>query len=470
MMQILTVRGLRVLAAFVLVVVFVLPSYGQLTAEPIREQLLNGLRILIWPRPGSQELTIKLRIHSGAAFDIAGKAGGMILLSDLLFPDPATIEFFTEEMSGKLDVNTDLNSITITMQGRASELERIIEILRNALVNTQISPEIVARQRERRIKIVKETSLSPSTVADRAIAARFFGDYPYGRPVSGSAEDLSRVERADLMMARDRFLNSNNATLAIVGGVDKNRTMRALRQLLGSWRKSERIVPTTFRGAEPPNPRTLLINMPTDQTAEVRLAVRGVARADADYNAANILALVAQERWLKLTPELAAKPSFVRNEAQALPGIFVLGAAINSKSTVNVITTARKALDSLVTSPVTAVELETARNQVSSEFGNRQAKPETLADLWLDVDTFQLAPISEQMQSLRKVEVADLVRVANRLFRDQPVASVVLGDTKQLKTELEGQLQIEVLGEIVNPKSDTLEIKAAPKPNTVSKP
>ena len=52
---------------------------------------------------------------------------------------------------------------------------------------------------------------------------------------------------ADLMLARERFLNSNNATLAIIGGVTKTRAMRALRQILGPWRKSEQIVPTTFR-------------------------------------------------------------------------------------------------------------------------------------------------------------------------------------------------------------------------------
>jgi len=54
------------------------------------------------------------------------------------------------------------------MQGRAGELERIVEILRNAVVTPQITPDIVARQRDRRIKIVKDTSVSPMMVADRA--------------------------------------------------------------------------------------------------------------------------------------------------------------------------------------------------------------------------------------------------------------------------------------------------------------
>ncbi len=197
----------------------------------------------------------------------------MALLGDILFPDPTTREYFTEEMQGRLNVTTDYDSLTITMQGRAREFERIVEILRTALVTTQLTPENVAKVREGRIKILKETGISPAMLADRAIAARLFGDFPYGRPYGGSVESLERVERADLMLARDRFLSPNNATLTIIGGIQPNRAMRALRQLLGVWRKSEQLVPATFRQPSAPDPRTLIVNAPSDQSVEVRLAV-----------------------------------------------------------------------------------------------------------------------------------------------------------------------------------------------------
>src|SRR5882762_11124362 len=148
------------------------PVFGQLSAPPERFQLLNGLRVLLLSRPGDQDVLLKLRIHSGAAFDLAGKGGSMALLGDILFPDPATREYFTEEMQGRLNVTTNYDSITITMQGRASEFERIIEILRTALVTTQLTSENVARVREGRIKVLKETSISSAMLADRAIAAR----------------------------------------------------------------------------------------------------------------------------------------------------------------------------------------------------------------------------------------------------------------------------------------------------------
>jgi len=90
--------------------------YGQAFDTPERFQLLNGLRVLLFSRPGDKDVLLKLRIHSGAAFDLAGKAGTMDLLGELLFPDPATREFFTDEMQGRLTLTTNYDDITITLQ------------------------------------------------------------------------------------------------------------------------------------------------------------------------------------------------------------------------------------------------------------------------------------------------------------------------------------------------------------------
>src|ERR1700752_3523441 len=314
------------LAPLFLIGLLVQPAPAQSAKEPEREMLLNGLKLLIWEQPGSPELIVKMRVNSGAAFDLAGKSGQMALLSDLLFPDPATVDYFTDELGGKLDVSINYDSITITMVGKASELEQVISVLRNAILSTQFTPEVITRMRDARIKSLRDASISPAMAADRAIGARLFGDFPYGRSPGGTPEDLERGDRADLMQAHERFLNSNNATLTIVGGVTRARAFRTVRQLLGPWRKTEKIVPTTFTQPKAVDPRTLIVNV-AGPTAEVRLAVRGVARADADFAAATVLARVAQHRWQATCAELATQPVFVRRDAAVWPGMFVRGGA-----------------------------------------------------------------------------------------------------------------------------------------------
>lgn len=450
---------MAILLAFTLGASFVSTPAAQSVPEPRREQLLNGLRVLLWNRPGDGNVYLKLRVHHGAAFDLAGKSGMIALLSDALFPDPATHEYFVEELGGRIEVASDYDGINVMLSGKASNFERIVELLSTALISTDLSPAMVTRLRDARVKMVRELGISPVLAADRAIAARLFRDYPYGRPQLGSSETLARIERADLMHARERFLNPNNATLTIIGGVDERRAMRALKQLLGNWRKSDSLVPATFRQPEAPDARTLIVDLPGTETVEIRLATRGLARSDKDTAAATLLALAARDLWQSRQPELGKTGFFVRHESHVLPGMFVMGASVPVAEAANTLTKGRDVLNMLMKGGVTPELLERVRNEAIAELSKQVERPETLADLWLDVDTFQLASFDEQLRQLKNVTIADLSRTATRLFKDAPVATVAAGNAARLKADLERTGKIEVLGEA-----------AAPAPNTAQTP
>ena len=457
-------KALRVaiLLAFALCVSSSLRPIAQTLPEPRREQLLNGLRVLLWHRPADANVYLKLRIHSGAAFDLAGKSGTMALLSDALFPDPETREYFVEELGGRVEVTSDYDGINVMLSGNASKFERIVELLSTALISTELTPPVIEKLRDARIKMVRELDVSPALAADRAIAARLFGDYPYGRPRTGSQETLARVEPSDLMQARERFLNPNNATLAIVGGVDEKRALRALKQLLGNWRKSESIVPATFRQPEAPDARPLIIDLPGTEAVEVRVAARGLARSDKDFAAAALLALAAHDLWQSQQPELAKTGFFVRHDAHQLPGMFIMGASVPLSEAANTLAKARAVLHTLVKSGVAPDLLERVRSDAIAELTKQLERSESLVDLWLDADTFQLASFDERLRQLKSVTAADLIRTANRLFKDAPVVSVAAGNAARLKSDLERGGKVEVLGEVKAPA-------LAPAPSPVKK-
>lgn len=406
-------------------------SYGQ-TSEPQREQLLNGLRVLLWTRPGDQTVVLKLRIHSGAAFDTLDKEGTMALLGDLLFPDAATREYLTGEMGGRLDVDIDYDTISITLQGRAAEYDRIVDILRSGLVTTPLTPENLTKVREARLKKLSEAKPSGGEIADQTISARLLRNFPYARPIGGTAESLRRIERADLMLARDRFLSPNNATLSIVGGVDPRRAMRALRQLLGGWRKNDQVVPATFRQPDPPDKRTLILNNAGLPLAEVRLATRGVARSDRDYFAVSLLTVLARERWRKLAQAPNDSTFFARADAHVLPEMFVMGASVEGAAAQKTLQAALEVIKSLAGTPASPTELEAVKG---FSFGLSNQTADSMATAWLDIDTFGLPSITDQQRAINAISAADLQRAATRLWSNNPIASVIVGNEEQLKAE-----------------------------------
>jgi len=412
---------------------------AQALPSPERETLLNGLRILYWPQPGNPKVVLKLRIHSGAAFDLADKAGMMALLGDALFPDPATREYVTDELEGRLDVTTSLDSIDVTISGKASELERMIDLLRGAFLTTQLGAENVATLRNARLKLLSEKPATAAEVADAAIAARLFGVFPYARPASGTIASVTKLDRADLMLSRERFLNADNASLAVVGGVQKTRMMRALRQLLGPWAKSEKSIPPTFRQPAAPDARILALDQAGATNAEIRIAVRGLSRADNDTPAANLLAYIIRDRWQTAVSDLSGTRA--RHETHVLPGMFVLSASAPTASASKAVSAAQEAMRALAQNGPSAGELERARTLLQADISKQISQIDGAAEAWLDMDTYN-SPRPDTIPTLvRSLTASDIQRVADRLFRDAPVATVVVGNYDHLKAAFAGKVE-----------------------------
>lgn len=426
-----TVRHLYVWMLALVMLMGANPVARAQAGKPDREKLLNGLSIIFWPRPGDPNVLLKLRIHSGAAFDLAGKAGTMSLLADAMFPDTETREYVNEQLGGKLEVATDYDAISVTISGKASELERMIELLRNAVINTNLSADAVTKFKDARLKELNEKPPSVSEIADRAIAARLFGTFPYAHSELGTIETVTKIERADLMLADDRFLHADNASLAIIGGVEKSRLMRALRQLLGPWQKGDRTIPATFRQPEAPDARVLVINQSPASTTEIRVAVRGVARADRDSLTAQVLTRIARERWLSAVAELSS--ASVKEDEHALPGMFVFSATAPQASAAKAVTAARDVMNALAQTGANATEFERARSAIAAELSTRANQSEAIADAALDADTYKLPASFQPLNDINRITLADVQRVAARLFKDAAVATVVVGDADQLK-------------------------------------
>jgi hypothetical protein len=408
---------------------------AQTVPAPEREQLLNGLTILYGNRAGDPNVLLKLRIKSGAAFDLAGKAGTMSLLADAMFPESTTREYVAEQLGGRLDVSTTYDSIDVTISGKAGELERMIELLRNAILNVNLSPESVANLRGARIKQLAEKSSNAET-ADHAAASRLFGSYPYGSPPYGTTLTVAKIDRADLMFARERFLNAENASLVVIGGVDKARLMRDLRQVLGPWQKGDRLVPATFRQPGAVDDRVLVIDQPGAARVEIRLAVRGVARSDPDAGAVESLAFIANERWRAAVPELATT-SYVRVDENALSGMLMFAAHVPPAAAAKAIAAAKKLMTTLTETAPTEAEMP---GVVMT--GSGPSPEMLLASAWLDAETYKLPPGAVRSE-VGRVRPDEIRRVAGRLFGNSaPQAIVAVGNAAELQTQLGSKIEL----------------------------
>lgn len=411
--------------------VFISAAFAQrASGNPKQEKLLNGLRVLMWSDQSAPNVTVKLRVHAGASFDPQEKEGVMMMLSEAIFPNEAAREFFKDDLGGSLEIVCNYDYIEITATSKPESYLTMLETLSTAVTRPDIDKETTETLKARHTAKLEANEKDAAYVADLAARKRLFGIFPYGRPMGGSTATMKNIDFADLIFAYQRLFGADNATLAISGNFPGDVGYRSIRRYFGSWLKSDKKVPSTFRQPDPPPPGTQIVESPETGVTEMRYALRGVARNDKDFAAASVLATILEQRLKAKAAEAQRANVFVRNHANVLPGVMMFGVSkIKGEMTASVTsekpkTNAGDVVAAALNDGVTDAEFSAAKSSVTAEFNKRDATTR-----WLDADTFHLTSVKADQEAMAGVTLADVQRFADRL-KQQPIASVLVLTSK----------------------------------------
>ncbi len=421
-------RKLLLLIGLTFALAAVIPAQKP-SATPRQEKLLNGMKVLTLKTPGNDLVSLKLRIHAGSAFDPQEKEGVMKMLSDSFFPTADSRTFFRDELGGSFDVSCNYDYIQIDTRARSGDFLTLIETVAQAIANVAIDKDSTASLKTAQLNKVEELEKDGAYVADRVIAKRLFGTFPYGRPINGSAASLQKIDFADLKFAKNRLVTADNATVIISGNIDPNLAFRAARRYFGAWQKADKHVPSTFRQPDAPDASVVKVEMPGIAQSEVRYATRGFARSSKDFAPAEVFARVLQTRLAELIAKGSGSNASVVHGEHILPGAFTFGYRSQPSSPVVLSTSADmnadpQSLHSILVRPVTDTDFSAAKNEVLAERGKHDA-----TDLWLDVDTFRIVSPSDDLRAFQNVALADVNALAARLTNAPLAAAVVSAST-----------------------------------------
>lgn len=397
-------------------------------SAPREDRLLNGMRVLVWSNPNAEKVSVRLRFHSGAAFDLQGKEGTMALLSEILFPNEAAKEFFTEDLNGSFEIICNYDFIEINLSGDNDKFLDILEPLANAIQNTQIDKETTEKVKAKHLVKVQELEKNPMYLAKMTAAKRLLGNFPYGRPMFGTTESLAKIDFADILFAKQKYLTSDNATLTVAGNVKPDFVFRAAKRLLGNLVKADRKIPPTFTSPNPPDIRNFLTQIEMENTSELCYAFRGLARNDKDFSASEVLTKILQDRLQTEKKERGT----VRQEAHFLRGIVFLEMPKwnvgNIQIADNKITLPGEFFNfvaELMKSDVTSAEFEKAKSEFLKTYNSQSA-----VDLWLNNHTFQTMPVKDEMQKTNALTLADVQRVLDNWRKEAVTVSLVITASK----------------------------------------
>jgi zinc protease len=259
--------------------------------KPVEETLPNGLRVIVVERRESPLISAQLLIKNGGEVDPPELAGLADMTANLLTKgtqsrDATKIAQEIESLGGSLESGARWDSSYATVGVMSSKIPQAMEILADVVRRPTFKSEEVERLRQQYLDNLTLALGEPGSIA-RFVAARVvFGDSPYGHPISGTTESLTRITGAEIAKMHSRYYRPDNAILVIGGDITSKDAIALATKNFGDWQKPSDPLPTVTEakiGEGAKTGRIVVIDKPDAGQAAVYLARTGINRRDPDY-------------------------------------------------------------------------------------------------------------------------------------------------------------------------------------------
>ncbi len=249
--------------------------------------LPNGMQVIVVMHHEQPEVTMRLLVRAGAAYDPPGKSGTAALVASLLNQGTTTrgardIADAIDSIGGALDTGagSDLTSATVLVMKDSFDVG--MNMLAEVIRRPAFSPEEIERQRTQTIQSIGVSLENPDFIARAVLNRLIYGFHPYGFPDSGMPDTIAKITRDDLREFHRRYFAPNNSILAIVGDVAADEAMAAATKAFGDWERQTVQLPPL---PEPPKPtrRVIVVDKPDSVQTAVRVGQLAIPRKSPDY-------------------------------------------------------------------------------------------------------------------------------------------------------------------------------------------
>jgi len=408
--------------------------------------------VIVITRTESPLIAAQLLIQNGGEVDPPELAGLADMTANLLTKgtqtrDATQIAQQIESLGGSLDSGARWDSSYATVGVMSSKIPQAMEILADVVRRPTFKSEEVERLRQQYLDNFTLALGDPGSIA-RFVAARVvFGDSPYGHPISGTAESLTRINAADITKMHSRYYRPDNAILVIGGDINAKDGIALATKYFGDWQKPTTPLPTLSASTEKTTLKTgriVVIDKPDAGQAAVYLARTGITRNDTDYFRGIVTNSVLSGYSGRLNQEIRIKRGLSYGAGSVLDtrrevGPFVASAQTKNESGAAVADLLLGEIGRLSSSPPADVEL-TPRKAVL--IGGFSRNLETVNGLVGQVGSLalyglSLDEINRYINNVQSITAADIQKFAGTRLDAKTSNIIIVGNAKAFLPELQ---------------------------------
>jgi zinc protease len=429
------------------------------TVEGITEyRLANGLKVLLFPDPSKQTITVNITYLVGSKNENYGETGMAHLLEHLVFkgtpnhPDiPSELTAHGARPNGTTWV--DRTNYYETFNATEENLKWAIDLEADRMVNSFIAKKDLDSEMTVVRNEFESGENSPFRVLMERVMATAFIWHNYGKTTIGSKADLENVPIDKLQAFYKKYYQPDNAVLLVAGKFDETKTLDLINQKFGIVpRPAREIAPTYTLDPVQDGERTVTLR----RVGDVQLAMAAYhipAGSHKDYAAIEVLStILGSEPAGKLYKSMVDSKKASSIGAFAFqwkePALLLAYAEVLKENSLDdAKATLIKTLDDLTTSAPTKEDVERAKNDIIKQIELGFNSSERIGlEISEFVGTGDWRLLFVTRDKIKAVTVLDVARVAKQYLKpDNRTLGVFIPTEKPERSEIPATPDVEAL-------------------------
>lgn len=255
----------------------------------------SGLEILGITNSEVPLVKFSLEIEGGLLLEEPGKTGVSNLLANLMTKGtkdktPEELEEAVELLGADIRVTAGEEKITLSGSTLARNYSETMKLVEEILLEPRWDEAEFKLVKQQALSQVKQQEANPNSIASREFQKLIYGEnHILANQVIGTAESLEEISLQDLKTYYRENLSPLNATFHIVGDIEKENALDALKSISANWPPQQVRIPELTQPQKPEKSRIYFYDVPGAKQSILRFGAPALSATDEDFYPAEVM-------------------------------------------------------------------------------------------------------------------------------------------------------------------------------------
>ncbi len=406
-------------------------------------KMFNGANIYYVQTKSLPIIDIRVAFRAGSAYD--GRQPGLANLTNDMLGE-GTPNMSADQIADKFDslgaafsgsAGLDMSTLSLRSLSSPEMLKPALSTFTAVLAQPSFPSKAFRRLQEQTLSAISQSEQLAPDVANKAFFAAVYGKQPYGHPVVGTKKSVKAISLSDVKAFYKKYYVGNNATMVIVGNVNRKQAEKIANQILQN-------LPTGTAAADLADAKPLAqavkeaIKFPSTQT-QIRIGQVGIKPNDPNY-----FPLFIGNQIFGGSVFLSRLFKQVRGQhglsysvySYFLPlrydGPFLISLQTRNQQAPFALKLTTKMLDDFVAKGPTNAELVAAKKSIIGSFPLRLSSNNTIANQVLKIGFYQLPLnyLDTYRDNVNAVSIPQIKNAFKKVIDTNKLVTIAVGNGK----------------------------------------